>query len=153
MALPRLSVPLTAGLEVGYAANETTTLTTLGTSNSSLGCVLVLPQSSRPIWLEGFAAIDVTTAPAASGTGVVTLSAVDDQGSPVTVGADIKAFESGSGSAGYCGAFFRCRIAPDTPSRTYTLMVNRGGDTTFRAQILNGAISAAFRSYLAAHYA
>jgi hypothetical protein len=113
----------------------------------------VLPLSSRPIWLEGFAIVDVTTAPAASGTGIVTLSAVDDQGSPVTVGADVKPFESGSGSAGYGGAFFRCRIAANTPARTYTLMANRGGDSTFRASVLNGGISPAFRSYLAAYIA
>ncbi len=146
------------GQEIFYSANATGTALALATTappgaGTSLLCSGLVPSSTRPIWLYGEAFVDVTTAPAASGTGTCTVVIYDDQGTPVQAdGGDIVPFESGSGTQGYGKAVVWARIPPNTAQRTYTLYANRGGDSTFRAQVLNGAIASVFRSMLTATY-
>ncbi len=146
------------GAEIFYSANATGTPLALATTappgaGTSLLCSGLVPQTFRPVMLYGEAFVDVTTAPAAGGTGTATLLVYDDQGTPVFAdGGDVVSFEGGSGTAGVAKAIFWARIPPSTPSRTYTLYCNRGGDGTFRANIMNGQNSSAFRSLLTAVY-
>lgn len=146
------------GTEIGYSANATATQLALATTaapgaGTSLLCSVVVPQTPRPVWLQAEATAKCTTAPAASGTGLVNLFVYDDQGTPVVAdGAGSIAFESGSGTAGVINIRLTARIPPNTASRTYTLYANRSGDSTFRAQIQNGLGSVVYRSYLTAIY-
>lgn len=150
---------LSSGQEIFYSANVTGTTLALGSTlptaaGTSLLCSGLVPQSTRPIWLYAEAFADVTTAPAAGGTGNVNLLVYDDQGTPVMAdGSGIEPFESGSGTSGYARCAYSARIAPNTTSRTYTLYAYRTGDSTFRASILNGANAPVYRSYLRAAYA
>ena len=141
----------TPGAELAYAENITGTTQVLSTASTDVtGCVITVPQTPRPTWIEGFAMARPTTAPAGGGSGTVALVVVDDQATPVTVGGNIMSFEGGSGTSGAVTLFFRARIAPNTPSRTYKLQANRGGQT-WAGTIYNGAIGIAFRSYIAAY--
>ena len=140
-----------SGQELAYSANESGSTLALSTTMTSLSCSITLPLSTRPIWIEAAAWADPTTAAAALAAGTVAIQVQDDQGTPVVVGADIVTFEGNSGAAGFFQLKLRCRLAPNTTSRTYTLMASRGGDSTFRASILNAnGGSSQFRSYLAA---
>lgn len=138
-----------APAELGYASNETGTVLTLGTSYADVpGCTLTLVQSPRPIWLEVQFTADVTTAPAAGGTGTVTWQIIDEVAG--TYGSGVCSFEGASGTQGFNTVTNRVRIPPNTAGHTYRVQIARGADATFAARILNGSISTMYRSTLAA---
>lgn len=137
-----------SGKEVGYSENITGV--TLGLTTGMLaiaGVAVVVPTSPRPQYLHFGLWADVTTAAAAATTGNVAVNVVDE--TAAVWAADFFPFE-GADSLGYAQLKGMARIPPNTPEHTYSLLVSRSGNATFRASIMNGAAgSAAFRSYLA----
>lgn len=145
---------LTSGQEGGYVPNETGTTYALTVTETALSLLtLLIPQSTRPIWVTAEAWVDVTTAAASGATGTAALTVKDDQGTPVTLCEDITSFEGAAGTAGYGIVRARGRIAPNTPQRTYTAYALRSGDSTFRASLLHGSGATYLRSYLSWAYA
>ncbi len=136
------------GAEVAYAENITGTTYTLTTTSTALaGTNIVVPLSLRPQYIIYEAWIDVTTAPAATKTGMVGINVIDDLSTIIS--GDIIPFEGSGDTAAFAKIKGEVRIPPNTPQRAYSLVANRSGDTVFRANILNGAIGPAFRSYIA----
>lgn len=138
------------GAELAYGKNESGTLQPLSTVLADIpGCVIAVPQSPRPIWLEASLIIDVVTSPAAGNTSTVSIGIQSDVGGDPLIGSAIMPVEPG-GTQGYMTVSIRCRIDPNTPGKTYRVQSNKGGNATFAASVMNGAIGAAFRSYIAA---
>lgn len=149
MPLSKVTAPPVVGAELGYAANETGTVLTLSTSYADLsGCTLTLGQNTRPVWLEVQYTVDVTTAPAAGGSGTVTWQIIDENST--AYGSGVCSFEGASGTQGFNTVTNRVRIAPNTAGHTYRVQVARGADATFAARLLNGNIAPVYRSSLAA---
>lgn len=140
-----------SGQELGYVEDVSgTPLALTTTPGNSTGLSMVVPNQARPVWLEGEVLVDVTTAPAASGTGNVTVQIKTSGGTIVASGTF--PFESGSGTAGLGTCRVKYRVPPNTAQDTYTLWALRGGDSTFRASLVNGFSGPASRSYLSGEY-
>lgn len=136
-----------SGQEVAYAENVSTIAQVATTAAVVIdGCTIVVPPNPRPVWVEASALFDVTTAAAAGATGTVSTG--------INVGADAKAAAilsvESAGTVGYVTVVSRYRIPPNTPEATYSAVFSKGGNATFAAQILNGGIAPAFRSYISA---
>lgn len=149
--MPRVSSRLPTGQEIAYVEDVSGVTQSLTTSDVAGTLSITLPLSSRPIWIVAEAWVDVTTAAAVTTTGIAALTVKDNQGSPVSICADFAPFES-TDAAGFSVLRAMGRIAPNTPSRIYTCYFLRAGSSTFRANILNGSVGAAYRSYLTAMY-
>ena len=139
-----------SGQEIDYLEDISTTKYTLTTSSVYQGLSIVVPASTQPAWLTTEALLDVTTAPAAGGTGTATLQ-IKNSGGTVK-GAGIMSFESGSGTQGLVTVRAFLRVAPGAGD-TYSLWALRGGDSTFRADIVNAnTLGESARTFLAGHW-
>lgn len=137
-----------SGIEVAYAENVTGVTTAISAAAVDVpGCVITVPANPRPVWLEANAFCDVSTAPASAATGQLGVLITDDLGNSVAFAN--ASIEGGAGTNGQFNLIARCRIPPNTATRTYRMQANRGG-SAFTYAIMNGAIAAAFRSYIAA---
>jgi hypothetical protein len=139
------------GQEVAYSENVSGTaytLTTTPTAITGLG-TLTVPATSRTLWLEGEAIVDVTTTPGAGTVGVVQLDITDDLGA--AIGSSMETFEPGHASA-YQTVRVKVRVGTLAAQRVYTLKVSKSGNgsATFAGALMNGALSTAFRTFFAA---
>lgn len=136
-----------SGQELAYAENITGTTQTITTTAADVpGCVIVVPISARPVWVEASGIFDITTAPLAATTGTMQLSIMDEANG--FVGTTILSTESGN-TSGYFTAIVRARLGPVTSAKTLRVQANRGG-STFACALSNGAIASVFRTYIAA---
>jgi hypothetical protein len=135
------------GAEMGYSENISAVPYVLTTASVGLvGVSIVAPVSPRPMYIHMGAWADVTTTATAATTGNTGVNIVDE--TAAIIGGDLFPFE-GADSQGYCQMKTMVRIAPNTPSHTYSLVASRSGNANFRASIMHGAIGPAFRTFLA----
>lgn len=137
-----------SGQELDYVEDISGVAYPLTTVSTSLGLSRTVPNQSRPVWLMGEAQVDVTTAPAAGGTGVAILQIKDSSG---LKNAGAVSFEGAAGVAGLVTVRVFYRVPANTPQDTYTLYALRAasGDATFRASLVNSALA---RTFLSAEY-
>lgn len=134
--------------EIAYAKNETGVVDVLNAALTDVtGLVFTLPQVGQPVYIKARILVDVTAAPAASSSGDVNLTIVDDTGTPLEQ--SIMPIEPG-GTNGYIDVKVEARLDPNTPSRTYRAQASRSGNATFTGQILHGSLSPVFRSWMRA---
>jgi hypothetical protein len=139
-----------SGQRTGYAFNESGTAQTVTTSAAAIPTTsFLLPQISRPQVLEGRCSVKCTVSMTATAGTVtyVNLNIVDDLGNILELGTVEFDAVNTSGWA-------TIRVCADIPAnaaaRTYHLEVLRGGSASGTFQVLNGAVSVAYRSALRA---
>jgi hypothetical protein len=138
-------------IEIAYVENATGVsqpLTIAGGAADATLLAVVVPVVARPVYVRARIVFDVTSAPAAAGSGTVNLWIEDDTGAVLEQ--DIGAIESGSGTAGFVTLKVEARIPANTPQRTYKARVSIGGQAAFAGQILHGVIAPALRSWIKA---
>lgn len=135
-----------SGQELAYAENITGTVQTMtATATDVPGCVITVPVSTRPVWVEAQGIFDITTAPAAGTTGTMQLSIMDGT---AFVATSILSVEPGN-TSGFFTVVVRGRLGVVTSPKTLRLQANRGG-STFAATLGNGSIDPVFKSFIAA---
>lgn len=137
--------------ELGYVENESGVTQVIGTAlNATVtDMILVVPPQTRPVWVEFCFAIDVTTAPAAGTSGTVH-GVVMDGADPVAVAGGSITIEA----AGVDGIFTvqgKGRLGPTAVEKTLRVDVFRGANSSFRANVMNGAIALGWRSWFTAY--
>lgn len=136
-----------SGQELAYAENVTGTVQVMtATATDVPGCVIVVPASVKPVWVEAYGIFDITSSPAASTTGTLQLSVMDE--SNAFVASAIASVEAGN-TNGFFTVFARARLGPVASPKTLRVQANRGG-STFAATLGNGAIAPVFKTWIAA---
>lgn len=149
VATPGPSLPTSANGELAYAENATGTVTFLPTTNVAqlvTGCSIVVPASSRPVWIE--ASIDALLV--ANASGLVTISIYETtSGSPVLWKAVSVSVNAAGATSRLCMPRFRRRLGTTSTTRTFALYAQNVGDSgTLSSNIQNGGSYGS--SYIAA---
>lgn len=135
-----------SGQELAYAENITGTVQTITTTATDVpGCVITVPASTKPVWVEAQGIFDITGAPAAATTGTMQLSIMDGAAFVATA---ILSVEPGN-TSGFFTVVVRGRLGPVAAPKTLRLQANRGG-SAFAATLGNGSIDPVFKTFIAA---
>lgn len=136
--------------ESGYGERNDGVVMALTTTATGLtGATFTLPQINRPQLFRVQTVAAVTTAPAASTTGTIAALIVDT--SLTVCGGGISNVFGANGTSGIVTSSFFGRIPANKPADTYSVLVSKGGNSTFVATLYNGgSFGPGFKSFLEA---